>query len=137
VVTTTLPGLGCRRTSRHHGFRDHFVIFWEIAVPLSEDEKSRLDEIEAYVGATDPAFAQRLRAAHRPQAVDPERAYQRSLILLNSLLFISASVFANGLSAARGPISLGMVAALVGAVFTGWTALLLVRCRRSYRAPLG
>ncbi len=100
-------------------------------MPLSEDEKSRLDEIEAYVRATDPAFVRRLRTP------DPQRAYHRSLILLNCLLFVSASVFANGLSAAQGLISLGMVAALVGAVCTGWTALLLVRCRRSYRVRLG
>ena len=30
-------------------------------MPLSEDEKSRLDEIEAHVRATDPDFVQRLR----------------------------------------------------------------------------
>ena len=127
-------------------------------MPLSEDEKSRLDEIEAHVRATDPDFVQRLRtgAAFRhpsmaplvepahvvepPRDVapapvdDPERRYHRRLILLSCLLFVSVSLLSNGLSAAHGLISLGTMVAIVGGVLTGWTTLLLVRFRQGYRA---
>jgi hypothetical protein len=136
---------------------DHFVIFRRIAMPLSEDEKSRLDEIEAHVRATDPDFVQRLRtgATFRhpsmapvaeparvieptrevdPAPVDPDRRYHRRLILLSCLLFVSVSLLSNGLSAANGLISLGAVVAIIGGVLTGWTTLLLVRFRQGYRA---
>lgn len=115
-------------------------------MPLSEDEKSRLDEIEAHVRATDPDFVQRLRSvdherpahpargtARPPRVVDPQRQYSRRLILLSCLLFVSVSLFSNGLSAAHGLISLGSVVAIIGGVLTGWTTLLLVRFRRAYR----
>ena len=125
-------------------------------MPLSEDEKSRLDEIEAHVRATDPDFVQRLRTGStfrhpsmapvaeparevdprgvEAAAVDPERRYQRRLILLSCLLFVSVSLLSNGLSAAHGLISLGAVVAIIGGVLTGWTTLLLVRFRQGYRA---
>ena len=126
-------------------------------MPLSEDEKSRLDEIEAHVRATDPDFVQRLRTGatfrHPSLApavepapvvepprgdpapvVDPERRYRQRLILLSCLLFVSVSLLSNGLSATNGLISLGAVVATVGGVLTGWTTLLLVRLRQGYRA---
>lgn len=127
-------------------------------MPLSEDEKSRLDEIEAHVRATDPDFVQRLRtgAAFRHPSmapvvepardvapprgvdpapdVDPKRRYQRRLVLLSCLLFVSVSLLSNGLSAANGLISLGAVVAIIGGVLTGWTTLLLVRFHQGYRA---
>lgn len=114
-------------------------------MPLSEDEKSRLDEIEAHVRATDPDFVRRLRSAGQERAahpdpvampacaVDPARQYNRRLILLSCLLFVSVSLFSNGVSAAHGLISLGSVVAIIGGVLTGWTTLLLVRFRRAYR----
>lgn len=115
-------------------------------MPLSEDEKSRLDEIAAHVRATDPDFVQRLRAvgherhthpaqgtAPPPRVVDPQRQYHRRLILLSCLLFVSVSLFSNGLSAAHGLISLGAVVAVIGGALTGWTTLLLVRLRRANR----
>lgn len=114
-------------------------------MPLSEDEKSRLDEIAAHVRATDPDFVQRLRvagperhdhptsAAAPAGAVDPVRQYNRRLILLSGLLFVSVSLFSNGLSAAHGLISLGTLVAIAGGVLTGWTTLLLVRFRRAHR----
>ena len=113
-------------------------------MPLSEDEKSRLDEIEAHIRATDPHFVQRLRTAGSvrhpsaeplldpPRAVDPVRQYNRRLILLSCLLFVSVSLFSNGLSAAKGLISLGTVVAIFGGALTGWAALLLIRFRRAY-----
>ena len=113
-------------------------------MPLSEDEKSRLDEIEAHIRATDPDFVQRLRSAGparraHPESVaptriaDPQRHYNRRLIQFSLLLFVAVSLFSNGLSAAQGLISLGTVVAIIGAVPTGWTTLLLVRFRRAYR----
>jgi hypothetical protein len=114
-------------------------------MPLSEDEKSRLDEIAAHVRATDPDFAQRLRSAGRERparpepvvaparVVDPQRQYNRRLIQLSCLLFVSVSLFANGLSAARGLISLGSVVAIIGGVLTGWAALVLIRFHRASR----
>jgi|SRR6478609_1036553 hypothetical protein len=114
-------------------------------MPLSEDEKSRLDEIEAHVRATDPDFVQRLRTAGQERhahpepvvapvrAIDPTRQYNRRLILLSCLLFVSVSLFSNGLSAAHGLISLGTLVAIAGGFLTGWTTLLLVRFRRAHR----
>ena len=114
-------------------------------MPLSEDEKSRLDEIEAHVRATDPAFVRRLRQADPDRqahpsrlpaparVVDPARQYNRRLLLLSCLLFVSVSLLSNGLSAAHGLISLGTVVAVAGGILTGWTTVLLVRFRRAYR----
>lgn len=114
-------------------------------MPLSEDEKSRLDEIEAHVRATDPDFVRRLHSAgpggHTgpapvtvpPRVMDPQQQYDRRLILLACLLFGSVSLFANGLSAAHGLISLGTVVALIGGVLSGWVTVLLVRFRRAHR----
>lgn len=95
----------------------------EARVSLSEDEKSRLGEIEAHVRATDPAFVRRLDLglAHRRQG--------RSIITLWCLLFLGLSMLANGLTAAQGLISLGMLAALVGGGLTIWSTVMVVRCR--------
>ena len=114
-------------------------------MPLSEDEKSRLDEIEAHARATDPDFVRRLGSAGpvghtgpttdttARRTVDPQQVYNRRLILLSCLLFASISLFANGLSAAQGVISIGTVVAIVGGVLSGWVTLLLVRFHRAHR----
>lgn len=128
---------------------------------LSEDEKSRLDEIAAHVMATDPDFALRLRAAGarhpstlpgpasdsapaghpsggsdpRPgPAGDPVRRQNRLLTLLCCLLFVGISLLSNGVTAAQGLISLGALVATAGAVLTGWSAVQLVRFDRARRA---
>lgn len=123
---------------------------------LSEDEKSRLDEIAAHALATDPEFVLRLRAtaARHPStypaaqpgpaaiptgtdpaghAADPARRYSRQLIMLSCLLFVSISLLSNGWTAAQGLISLGSLVALAGAALTGWTTVRLIRLRRAYR----
>lgn len=127
---------------------------------LSEDEKSRLDEIAAHVLATDPDFVLRLRAAARhpsahpsaylgPRAIptpaghpshrtapaaDRERNLSRQLIMLSCLLFVGVSLVSNGLTAAQGLISLGSVVAFAGVALTGWTTVALIRLRRAFRS---
>ncbi|WP_420122120.1 DUF3040 domain-containing protein [Nakamurella sp.] len=127
---------------------------------LSEDEKSRLDEIAAHALATDPDFVLRLRATaarhpstrpaeapggaigpaptghpsrpteHRPHPAD---WYNRRLITLSCLLFVGVSLLSNGWTAAQGLISLGALVAVSGAGLTSWTAVQLLRLRRAYR----
>lgn len=127
---------------------------------LSEDEKSRLDEIAAHVLATDPEFVLRLRAtaARHPStqpapsphpagrgpagpvgparvpAADGARQLNRRLIMLSWVLFVGISLLSNGWTAAQGLISLGSLVAATGAALTGWTAVQLMRLHRAYRA---
>ncbi len=90
---------------------------------LSEDEKSRLGEIEAHVRATDPGFVRRLdlTLAHRRQG--------RTIVILWCLLFLGVSMLANGLTAAQGVISLGMLVAIIGGGLTSWSTVMVIRCR--------
>ncbi len=90
---------------------------------LSEDERSRLGEIEAHTKATDPAFARRLNLA------DARRRHRRSIVTLWCLLFVGVSLLANGTTAANGVISLGTVAALFGGALTIWSVVMIVRHR--------
>src|SRR5690349_13545607 len=92
-------------------------------VSLSEDEKSRLGEIEAHVRATDPGFVRRLdlALAHRRQG--------RTIVILWCLLFLGVSMLANGLTAAQGVISLGMLVAIIGSGLTIWSTVMVIRCR--------
>ena len=124
---------------------------------LSEDEKSRLDEIAAHVLATDPEFVLRLRAtaARHPStqpapsphpagpdpagparvpAADGARQLNRRLIMLSWVLFVGISLLSNGWTAAQGLISLGSLIAASGAALTGWTAVQLMRLHRAHRA---
>ena len=124
---------------------------------LSEDEKSRLDEIAAHVLATDPEFVLRLRAtaARHPStqpapsphpagsgpagparvpAADGARQLNRRLIMLSWVLFVGIALLSNGWTAAQGLISLGSLVAASGAALTGWTAVQLMRLHRAYRA---
>jgi hypothetical protein len=92
-------------------------------VSLSEDEKSRLGEIEAHTRATDPGFVRRLSLA------DVHRRHRRMIVTLWCLLFLGTSLLANGLTAADGLISLGMVAAAFGGALTIWSGVMVVRHR--------
>ena len=88
---------------------------------LSEDEKGRLGEIEAHVRATDPGFARRLDLA------DLHRRHRRTIVTLWCLLFVGVAMLANGLTAAQGLISLGMLAAVFGGALTAWSTVMVVR----------
>ncbi|HEY5882177.1 MAG TPA: DUF3040 domain-containing protein [Nakamurella sp.] len=88
---------------------------------LSEDEKFRLGEIEAHVRATDPRFVRRLSIA------DLRRRQRRFIVTLWCLLFLGISMFANGLTAAKGLISLGMLTAVFGGALTAWSIVMVVR----------
>ncbi len=97
---------------------------------LSEDERSRLGEIEAHTRATDPGFARRLNLA------DAHRRHQRMIVTVWCLLFLGLSMLANGLTAAEGLISLGNVVALFGGVLTAWSGVMVIR-HRAWRRRSG
>lgn len=93
-------------------------------MPLSDDEKRRLGEIEAHVRACDPAFVRRLTRSSR---ADFERRHRRFIVTIWCLLFVGIATFANGISAAKGMISIGVLAAIAGAVLTAWSGRMVVR----------
>lgn len=90
---------------------------------LSEDERSRLGEIEAHARATDPAFVRRLDLANA------HHRHRRMIITLWCLLFVGVSMLANGLTSAQGLISLGNVVALFGGALTVWSTVMVIRHR--------
>ena len=88
---------------------------------LSEDEKFRLGEIEAHARATDPRFVRRL------SITDLRRRQRRLIVTLWCLLFLGICMTTNGLTAAKGLISLGTLAALFGGALTAWSIVMVVR----------
>lgn len=96
---------------------------------LSEDEQSRLGEIEAHARATDPGFARRLNLA------DARRRHRHLIVILWCLLFVGSSMLANGLTAANGLISMGNVVAVFGGGLMIWSTVMVIRHRAWRRQP--
>jgi hypothetical protein len=92
-------------------------------VSLSEDEQSRLSEIEAHARATDPGFVGRL------SLIDARRRLRRLIMTLWWVLFLGFLMLTIGLSAAAGVISIGVLVAMSGCGLMAWTGVLLVQHR--------
>lgn len=73
---------------------------------LTQYERDRLDEIERFLSAEDPAFARRMRTPRRPLA----------LIVLAALLWTAALT----LAALAGVVALVVAVGLLATMEVGW-----------------
>jgi hypothetical protein len=77
----------------------------EKAMPLSDDEQRRLDEIERDLRGDNPTFA---------PSVIPTRADQRPVMIATTALFLGTIVLVTGLAVSQGPTALGMATVVIG-----------------------
>ena len=87
---------------------------------LSEDEQHILDEIETLTRSADPGFAANL---------DLVSARRRRIALSGSAFWFGLVILMIGMSAARGPISIGVFVASYGLILMVWATVTAQRNR--------
>ncbi len=87
---------------------------------LSEDEQHKLDEIETFTRSADPRFAANL---------DLASARRRRMALSGSAFWFGLVILMVGMSAARGPISIGVLVGSYGLILMVWATVTAQRNR--------